>query len=474
MSSKLGETIYNHSPVWMQNLLLSGYGLKLYKARYSSHYRQHLRFLKEAQRYTASELRHLQAQELHRLLSHAQNNVPWYRRLFAALDVQASDINPDNLGQLLPILEKDQVQANAALLTADGLKASELHTLNTSGTTGSPLAIKATKEAIQKNYAFFERFLNTAGIASRDRSVTFAGRMLLPPRQEGPPYWRHNLIMNNLLCSSYHISPSTAGDYLRRIAAFDPAFIDTYPSAAYTLAQHLLDQGSSSPVCIRPKAVITSSETLLDHQRTAIEQAFGCPVFDQYGSAEMAACITQCEHGRYHVNPEYGIVEVIREDGLPAAPGESGDLICTGFLNDAMPMIRYRIGDSALVSSHNCECGRLWPALDSILGRVDDLIVTTSGRRIGRLDPLFKGLSGIQEAQIVQLTREHVVVNLVPTHDYSEETGNTLLDALQRRVGCDMKIELRFLDRIPRSASGKFRAVVSKVSAASGNPASDP
>lgn len=470
MNSRLGEAVYNHSPIWMQNLLLSGYGLKLYKIRYGSHYRRHLQFLKETQRYSSGDLQRLQAQELRQLLKHAQNNVPWYRQIFASHDINADDITPDNLGQLLPVLEKDQVQANAASLNAEGFDPHALSTVHTSGTTGSPLVIKATREAIQKNYAFFERFLNAAGVASRERSVTFAGRMLLPPRQKGPPYWRHNLVMNNLLCSSYHISHATAGDYLRRIAAFRPSFLDAYPSAAYILAQHLLDQGDS--VCIRPKAIITSSETLLDHQRTVIEQAFGCRVFDQYGSAEMAACITQCEHGRYHANPEYGIVEVIRKDGSPATAGESGDLVCTGFLNYAMPLIRYRIGDSALVSDDTCDCGRPWPVLGSLLGRIDDLIVTVDGRRIGRLDPLFKGLSGIQEAQIVQLALDRIIVNIVPTDQYAEEIGNSLIEALKLRVGRDMNVELCLLERIPRSASGKFRAVVSKMSAVPSNTVS--
>lgn len=471
MERTLAQTIYNQSPVWMQNILLSAYGLKLRRMRHGDIYRSHLKHLEKTQAYTRAEMRSLQARELRRLLEHAERHVPWYRQIFAEYGVRPAQIDPDNLGQMLPILERDQVHSNSHLLIAENTNGATLRTINTSGTTGSPLAFKTTDASLQKNYAFFERFLHASGVDSRDRSVTFAGRMLLPPRQTGAPYWRHNWAMNTLLCSSYHISDSTADAYLNRIAAYKPAFIDAYPSAIFTLAQHLLERSAS--IAIRPTAIITSSETLLEHQRTTIEQAFACPVFDQYGSAEMSACITQCTHGSYHINPEYGIVEVIRSDGLPAAAGESGELVCTGFINDVMPMIRYRIGDSAIASDKDCDCGRPWPVVDSLLGRADDTIVTTDGRRIGRLDPLFKGLQGIKEAQIVQVGHGDIVINIVRTPQYTPDVGASLTHALKLRVGDDMNVDLRFLDQIPRSSSGKFRAVVSRITKAPQSTASE-
>lgn len=461
MNNELAQAVYDRSPVWMQNLLLSAYGFSLYRARYGGSYRQHLARLLRTERYSRSELAELQAVELRRLLTHAARHVPWYARLFAEHGISPDGIDPDNLGRALPILEKDTVRTRTGLLIADNVAGGALHTINTSGTTGSPLVIRATADALRRNYAFFERFLRTAGVRSRDRSVTFAGRMLLPAGRLEPPYWRSNWAMNTLLCSSYHLSDSTAEAYIRCIARFRPRYIDAYPSAAYTLALYLMERPELPR--IRPKAIVTSSETLLEHQRALIEEAFGCPVYDQYGSAELAACITQCEHGSYHVNPEYGIVEIVREDGRPAAPGEAGELICTGFLNDAMPMIRYRIGDSAIASDRSCGCGRAWPVVESLLGRVDDVIVTPDGRRIGRLDPLFKGLTGIKEAQIVQVAPNRLEVNLVRDNAYDPSVGARLVEALSLRVGRDMQIELRFLERIPRTAAGKFRSVVSRL-----------
>lgn len=460
MDSRLAQTFYNASPIWLQELLLSAYGLQLYKLRYGGSFQQQLDLLERIRGYSLAELQALQVRELQRLLTHAQRNVPWYRQRFAEHGLRPEQIDLDNLHRL-PVLSKEEAKAHGPLLVAENFPRRALHTLNTSGTTGSPLIVQASSAALQKNYAFFERFLRSAGVSSKQRSATFAGRLLLPPQQIGPPYWRRNLAMNTLLCSSYHISPATAADYLRRIARFKPLYIDAYPSAIHQLAQFVLDKGED--YSIRLKAVITSSETLLEHQREAIEEAFGCRVFDQYGSAEMAACITQCEQGSYHVNPDYGIVEIIKDDGTPAAPGEVGELICTGFINEAMPMIRYRIGDSAVATDTPCACGLAWPVVGSLLGRLDDIIVTTDGRQIGRLDPLFKGLRGIKEAQIVQVELDRIVVNLVRADDYAPSVGAELIQALQRRVGSDMHVDLEFLSHIPRTSSGKFRAVVSQL-----------
>lgn len=459
MNIKLAQTVYDHSPVWAQDLLLSAYGLQLKRTRYSGSYQRQLDQLMQER--TMAELQELQAQELSRLLVHAQRHVPWYRNMFAELGIHAHQVDPESFSHLIPVLDKHQVLTHAEQFVADNLRPGQLRVIHTSGTTGSPLNVVATTTALQKNYAFFERFLRSAGVASSDRSVTFAGRMLLPPRQSGPPYWRRNLAAQTLLCSSYHLSALTASAYLRRIADFKPIYIDTYPSAVFTLAQHMLDQPDHPKIDLR--AIVTSSETLLDHQRATIEKAFDCPVYDQYGNAEMAACITQCEQGHYHVNMEYGIVEVLREDGTAAAAGECGELVCTGFLNAAMPMIRYRIGDSAIVAETACACGRPWPALSSLLGRADDQILTTDGRQIGRLDPLFKGLTGIRETQLIQTAQDHIIVNLVRTADYVPSTAGALVKALKARVGQDMHVELRFPDHIPRTATGKFRAVISEL-----------
>jgi len=257
------------------------------------------------------------------------------------------------------------------------------------------------------------------------------------------------------------MSPSTIGYYVEKLLELKPHFIDAYPSSIFTLATYLKENSISG---IYPKAIITSSETLLDHQRELIEEVFRCPVFDQYGCAEQVVFASQCEEGTYHLHPEFSIVEFLREDCTKALPGEPSRLICTGFTNRAMPLIRYDIGDTAILSDKRCPCGRNFPVLEMILGRVDDLIVTPDGRRIGRLDPIFKGLRLVREAQVIQKDYTTICVRIVPSENFNRKEADFITWEMKKRIGIGACVEIEVVENIPRSSGGKFRAVVSNIS----------
>jgi phenylacetate-CoA ligase len=320
---------------------------------------------------------------------------------------------------------------------------------------------------LQRNYAFFARFRDWAGVSADARVATFAGRTLVPPDQDRPPYWRYNRAGRTLLCSSYHLGPHSAGAYADALVRFAPALIDSYPSSIEPIARYILEHDVPAP---RPRAVITSSETLDLATRSVIERAFDCPVFDHYGAAEMAAFITQCRAGAYHVNPEFGIVEILR-DGHPVQVGETGEIVATGFLNPVMPLIRYATGDLAVQGRAGCPCGREFPALERISGRADDVLITPEGRRIGRLDPIFKAVTALVETRIVQDGVDHVRVETVTEAALASGEQAALLEELRNRLGPSMRIDLVRVPKIERTAAGKFRSVVNLLDPATREPA---
>ena len=179
----------------------------------------------------------------------------------------------------------------------------------------------------------------------------------------------------------------------------------------------------------------------------------------------MAAFVSQCEAGSCHVNSEFGIVEVLKEDGQPAPAGESGQIVATGFINPIMPLIRYATGDGAVQGGSPCLCGRASPTLERIEGRLDDVLVTPEGRRIGRLDPIFKTASSIQEARIVQDAADHVRLELVPDPQFTSSDEAVLVQELARRLGPSMRIDVVRVASVPRAPSGKLRMVVREIAA---------
>jgi phenylacetate-CoA ligase len=453
--TSIATRAYFAAPVWLQNVMISAYGLRLRRLRYGRVQREALAALCTSQWLPREELQALQLRELNRVIALARETVP----LYAGRGLPDRPLSRLEEIRRLPLLTKEELQQPAAMITSSRSRGVRLEEVHTGGTTGKPLTIYCDRGTLQRNYAFFARFREWAGVQPDARVATFAGRTLVPPTQESPPYWRRNAAANSLLFSSYHISPRTVEAYVKALEAFRPALIDSYPSSLEPIARHILNRGGTSH---RPAAIITSSETLIPEVRELIERAFSTRIFDHYGAAEMAALVTQCEAGSYHVNSEFGIIEVLR-DGQPVGPGESGDLVATGFINPVMPLIRYATGDTAVQGDGTCRCGRALPTLLGLEGRRDDVLITPDGRRIGRLDPIFKAVSSLHETRIVQDAPDHVRVEMVLHDDLPAEDAASLRRELANRLGPLMRVDLVRVSQLPRTARGKLRSVVNEV-----------
>src|SRR5262249_18305868 len=121
---------------------------------------------------------------------------------------------------------------------------------------------------------------------------------------------------------------------------------------------------------------------LHDWQRKSIEQVFDCKVTNRYGCEEVSLIACECErHEGLHVNADGVYVEIIR-NGRVARPGESGSVVVTDLTNRAMPILRYQVGDVAVVSDRRCDCGRGLPLLERLEGREADYVVTPAGELI--------------------------------------------------------------------------------------------
>lgn len=437
------------------------YGYKLYRERYTGNYKQYFSYLMQSQWDSKEKVEDHTNKLFLDIFNHGLTNVPYYRNLRQQGVIAQDKIKSIADIQKIPILFKERLREKPEEFLAGGFSVKDIIVINTSGTTGKTLKIFVDPDSRRYSYAFYSRLKKWAGIDCKLPNVTFAGRTIISPDINKPPFWRRNLKMNNYLFSSYHLSPANLEYYVEKISQIQPHFIDSYPSSIYILAVYMRENNISS---IRPKGIITSSETLLDFQRKVVEEVFGCPIFDQYGCAEQVVFISQCEKGSYHIHPEYGFVEFLREDGSNAEPGEEARLICTGFTNKAMPLIRYDIGDTGILSKNqNCACGRQFPVVEKIIGRTDDILVMRDGRQVGRLDPVFKGLQSIRETQIVQEDLDNVILKIVPGDNFNKSEADVIVYELKKRLGNEVKVTTKIVQEIPRTSAGKFRAVISKV-----------
>ena len=256
--------------------------------------------------------------------------------------------------------------------------------------------------------------------------------------------------------SSYHLSPHNLPSYVNKLCSFGADYIEGYPSSVYSIAQYIVAH-ALEPIPF--KACFTTAETLFDYQREMIAKTFGCKTFNQYGCGEAVVFAAECESGSMHLSPEVGIVEVVDNNDNPVPMGQSGQLICTSLVNRIQPFIRYRVGDVGALQAQPCDCGSPLPVLKEIKGRIDDVLLTRDGRRIGRLDPVFKGTRGILEAQIVQDSYEKFRIRIVPSRDYTENDAREIQKNLLARIG-QGQVTVELVEQIERTSNGKFRAVV--------------
>ncbi len=453
---------YHHLPYFAKEAAASVRGIQLRWQRYNSQTDELVAQALERETWSAKRWKDWQAEHLTRVLWHAVRRVPYYQQQWADRRRQGDSSSAEML-ENWPLLSKETVRSNPKAFLADRVNLRSQIVEHTSGTTGKPVTLWMSRNAVRQWYALFEaRWRGWYGISRRDRWGILGGQLVASFAQATPPYWVWNASLHQLYFSSYHITPRNTSDYINAIRDHKLVYLLGYASSLYSLAQLALEQNLPIPP---QRIVISNAEPLYAHQREIISQAFQCPVVDTYGLSENICAASECNQGKLHLWPEVGVIEIFKDTvDQPATPGMVGRIIATGLLNPTMPLIRYQVGDRSAMygEDQHCACGRNMPILSSIEGRMDDVILTTDGRRIGRLDPVFKSDLHVREAQIIQESRGVLRVKIVPAPEFNNQNGEEIIQRLQDRVG-SMKILLEKVESIPRSANGKFRAVVSKI-----------
>ncbi|UCE31698.1 MAG: phenylacetate--CoA ligase family protein [Burkholderiales bacterium] len=198
--------------------------------------------------------------------------------------------------------------------------------------------------------------------------------------------------------------------------AFDPGFVASYPSMLNVLAR----ERERGALRIRPTALWCGGEWLVPAERTRIEQAFGCPLIEEYGSSECMSIGFGCEHGTLHVNADWVIVEPVDARYRPVAAGtRSETVLITNLANRVQPFIRYDLGDRVTLLPGRCACGSPFPSI-AVEGRRDDLLeLDGAGGEPVRILPLalttvIEEQARVHRFQIVQTGSRALAVRIEP------------------------------------------------------------
>lgn len=452
------DQIYAHLPVWAQHGAVSAYGLYWRRLRFGPGYAESVRGFAEREYFTQEQWQAWQQDRLRTILRIAATEVPYYQRTWSAGDKAAA--LKGELGEL-PLLEKDPIRANPR----DFCKSSNPHpdlVFHSSGSTGTPIASHWTVQELRASMAVREvRSARWAGVSFRLPRATFSGRLAEADPASKGPFYRFNVFERQVYFSPFHLRPDTASFYVQALRNHRVRWLTGYAVSYYLLARFILEQQLQVPPL---KAVITTSEKVTPEMRQVMQTAYRCPVFEEYSNVENALFASECEHGRLHISPDWGIVEILGEDGRPCVPNQAGEVVATCLMRESQPLVRYRLGDLAAWDSEPCPCGRQMPVLKEVVGRIEDVVVGPDGRQMVRFHGIFVNQPHIREGQIVQESLTQIRVKVVATSEYGPTDTQDVIRRVKQRLGDGVQVFVEPVPSIPRTKAGKFQAVISQVS----------
>ncbi len=427
-----------------------------------SPYLRHLRVLKRTENDDPETIRNRQWTALQALLKHAYATVPYYRRRFDEEGIRPRELTGLEDCDRLPVLTKADIRAHAEDLLSSEYDRSVLRLNKTSGSTGVTLEIWADEESMQWRRACAVRSDEWSGWRLGERVACVWGN---------PEYLRHGwrgrlrnaLLERALYLDTLKIDDAALASFAALLLKKQPSLLFGHAHSVYLFAVYVRKGGIRD---IRPRGIITSAMALHNWQRQVIEEVFRCNVTNRYGCEEVGLIACECEkHEGMHINADNIYLEVVR-DGRPVEPGEPGSVLVTDLTNRAMPLLRYQIGDVAVLSRRRCPCGRGLPLLERLEGREADYVLTSSGQLISGIsltENFALQVPGVAQIQIVQETLERFCFRIVRGPDWKTQSLEVLQALVSERFGSGTVYECEFVEQIPQEPSGKYRFCISNV-----------
>ena len=437
------QDLYDHVPVWVQNLMCSVQGWRIRRRRYGQGFYEELRAFEQGL-YKPED-------ELYAFMDVARN-VPYYKDTFAA--------NTDKSGQALfmafPILTKADVKVHLHELVNEGCK-EPLFEMRTSGTTGGGLVFPYTVCMENKHWAIWWRYRRRLGINLDTWCGWFGGKRIIDPNNKKAPFWRINRPGRQVMFSSLHLTKDTVASYYSEIKKRNLLWLTGYPSHIAKFAAMAADAGLEPLRDV--KWITTGAENLLGNQMSLMQKMFPNAMIRQhYGLMEGVANLSQDINGEWLIDDDFARVEFIpvSEDNPNVCR-----IIGTGFSNSAFPLIRYDTGDIATIEKK--EDGSV--SVLRIDGRSSNVLKGPDGFEINeaRLSIVLHDFNNIVEAQFIQHSLTDIDLRIVRNSAYDNEDEAKLRSNIEDCFDKRMRVNILYVDEIERPASGKLKLVVNKM-----------
>lgn len=427
----------------------------------------YLRELERSQWLSRQEIEQLQLQKLQQLLGVAAQHCPWHaaRIQAAGLDLSRTLALADF--QKMPTMDKADAAANRDQLAWREAPGGTFR-YNTGGSSGKPLIFYYGRQRQASDAAGRMRARRWWGVEPGEREVYLWGAPVELNKTDRIKTLRDRLV-NQMVLNAFDMSPVQMDAYAQAIQSWQPRCIYGYASSVALLAAHAKERNVRFKLP-ELRVVCTTGEPLFPHQRSLIQEVFGVPVANEFGSRDIGFTAHETPHGQMLMISESILLEVLDAQGQPVKPGEEGEAVMSGLCSEAQPFIRYRTGDMVRLSKESCRDGRGLHVISEVAGRSTDFLVKSDGTIMHALAGIYvlRAVEGVAEFKLIQHELRDLEVLVVRNMNWREEALRKIEMGLKERMGEDVNIRIQLVDDIAPEASGKHRYVVSHVRLAGG------
>jgi len=422
--------------------------------------------LKDYQWKSWEENQRLQRKRLFLLIKYAGKNIPYYQNIFQSSNFTFSEPTILEDVKRLPVLTKETIRTHFDELYCFQDKT---YYRNTSGgSTGEPVIFYQDKEYLNWANAAKRLFNEWAGRRLGDPMIKLWGSLSdILEVDLGFKGFLRRQISGITILNSYRMTEKDVEKYVRIINAKKPDFILTYTNGISEIANFIREYQLSIH---SPSSIMTAAGVLYPEVKKTIEEVFQTKVFNRYGSREVSDIACNCEKDNgLHLIPSIHYLEVVDHKGNPVRPGVTGNLIVTLLTNYTMPLIRYQIGDRGILSDKMCSCGRGFPLLKKVKGRMRSVFRNKEGDYIdgGAFIRFFYFRNNIKQFQVIQKSLELITVNIVlkdkSRKEIIEKDILEISDSINKIMKSKVVIQFNLVDEVQPSSSGKHGYVISKV-----------
>jgi len=448
---------YYRFPNWLLNLGASAYYKIPEKYRYGSVFTDTIEYIRKNEYSSKEEIEKLIDINFVNTVKHAYYHVPFYNKLYDEHGVDIESINGVKDICKLPFIDKDTIREHSSEMIADGTSQGEMIYVTTSGSSGNPAGFYQPDSITMEEWVYTVEIWGRIGYKPDPSRLVLRGKKLHPA--SGDKNFFYDPLRKELSCNIFDMRDETMAVYCSVIEQYKPEFIHGYMSAIIILAKYI--ERNNIVLKHQFKAILATSENVVEDQKNYVEKIFRARVFSFYGHSERLVIAGECEKcSDYHVEPLYGYCEILDKNGDEANEGE---VVATGFLNNIMPLIRYKTGDIARWSAdQNCSCGRFYRRIEKVIGRWhQDMLVNLNGAYVSltALNIHSDEFDRVVRYKIVQYEKGYVDILLQVDKSFSNSDATNIKELLESKANGKIIFNVQIVEQIAILKNGKYSII---------------